>query len=92
MNNDNKKDDHENHQPVGLFADKALPRDSNNYDNLNSSPNSSQAAIDQPKLTDDNQLKPQIGTTQTKIGHRTAPAKVLTVTTPRLIEPLRQKQ
>lgn len=55
MNNDNKKDDHENHQPVGLFADKALPRDSNNYDNLNSSPNSSQAAIDQPKLTDDNQ-------------------------------------
>jgi len=55
MNNDNKKDDHENHKPVGLFADKALPRDSNNYDNLNSSPNSSQAAIDQPKLTDDNQ-------------------------------------
>jgi len=54
MNNDNKKDKHENHKPVGLFADKALPLDSNNNVNLNNSPNSSQA-VEKPKLTHDNQ-------------------------------------
>jgi len=51
MNNDNN----ENHKPVGLFADKALPRDTDHHDNLNNSPDSLQAAVDQPKLTDDHQ-------------------------------------
>ena len=49
MNNDNKKDNYENNKPVGLFADKALPSDSNN------NANTSQSTVTQSKVTPDYQ-------------------------------------
>lgn len=49
MNNDNKKENHEHHKPTGLFADKALPSNSNN------NANTSQSPVAQSKVTHDNQ-------------------------------------
>jgi GTPase SAR1 family protein/AcrR family transcriptional regulator len=49
MNNDNKKENHEHHKPAGLFADKALPSDSNN------NANTSQSPAAQSEKTHDNQ-------------------------------------
>ncbi|MEZ7502264.1 DUF3482 domain-containing protein [Psychrobacter sp. Arc29] len=49
MNNDNKKENYEHHKPAGLFADKALPSDSNN------NANTSQSPAAQSEKTHDNQ-------------------------------------
>ncbi|MDN5619758.1 MAG: DUF3482 domain-containing protein [Psychrobacter sp.] len=53
MNNDNKNQNHEHHTPTGLFADKALPSDSNNNAKTSHSTVSKTAA--QSRVTHDNQ-------------------------------------
>ncbi|MEZ7517244.1 DUF3482 domain-containing protein [Psychrobacter sp. Arc9] len=53
MNNDNKKENYEHHTPTGLFADKALPSDSNNNAKTSHSTVSKTAA--QSRVTHDNQ-------------------------------------